>query len=40
MKATFVLSKDPSHEFGGDLTMSKLVMKLASESYDVEVIWK
>ncbi|MET0452053.1 MAG: glycosyltransferase [Mycobacterium sp.] len=38
MRATFVLSKDPSHESTGDLTMAKLVMEMARESYDIGVI--
>lgn len=38
MKATFLLSKDPTCESTGDLTMAKLVIELARESYDTAVI--
>ncbi|WP_307820085.1 glycosyltransferase [Rhodococcoides fascians] len=38
MKATFLLAKDPSHESTGDLTMARLVMGIAAESYDVRAI--
>ncbi len=38
MKATFVLAKDPSHESTGDLTMAKLVIEMARESYQTQVI--
>ncbi|MDY6811324.1 MAG: glycosyltransferase family 4 protein [Actinomycetota bacterium] len=38
MIATFVLPKDPSHESTGDLTMAKLVMDLARESFQTKVI--
>lgn len=38
MRATFVLAKDPSHESTGDLTMAKLVIALARESYETQVI--
>ncbi|MGB2921063.1 MAG: glycosyltransferase family 4 protein [Mycobacterium sp.] len=38
MIATFVLPKDPSHESTGDLTMAKLVMELAQESFQTKVI--
>ena len=38
MKATFVLAKDPSHESTGDLTMAQLVIGLARESYQTQVI--
>lgn len=38
MKATFVLAKDPSHESTGDLTMAELVIELARESYQTQVI--
>lgn len=38
MKAAFLLSKDPSLESTGDLTMANLVMDLAKTSHDVEVI--
>lgn len=35
---TFLLSKDPQTEHGGDLTLSKLVMRLAAEQFDVDAI--
>lgn len=38
MKATFLLSKDPTSESTGDLTMAKLVIELARESYETAVI--
>jgi hypothetical protein len=38
VKATFLLAKDPSHESTGDLTMARLVMGIAAESYDVRAI--
>ena len=38
MKATFLLSKDPTCESTGDLTMAKLVIRLAREAYDTAVI--
>ncbi|SFA53095.1 Glycosyl transferases group 1 [Rhodococcoides kroppenstedtii] len=38
MKATFLLPKDPSVESTGDLTMATLVMTLAAEKWDVQVV--
>jgi len=38
MRATFLLSKDPRHESTGDLTMAKLVIGLARESYEAQII--
>lgn len=38
MRATFILSKDPGYESTGDLTMARLVIDLARESYDTQVI--
>lgn len=38
VKVTFLLSKDPTSESTGDLTMAKLVMELAQESYQTSVI--
>ncbi|MBT0565932.1 glycosyltransferase [Williamsia sp. CHRR-6] len=38
MKATFLLSKDPSFESTGDMTMASLVMSLASQAMSVNVI--
>lgn len=34
-KVTFLLSKDPETEHGGDLTLSRLVMSLAAEAFEV-----
>ncbi len=36
--ATFLLSKDPDTTHGGDLTLSRLLMKLAAESLQVDVL--
>ncbi|KAA0118059.1 glycosyltransferase [Mycolicibacterium sp. P9-22] len=36
--ATFLLSKDPVAEHGGDVELSRLVMRLASDSHEVSVI--
>ena len=38
MRTTFLLSKDPSYESTGDVTMAKLVMKLARDSHSVDAI--
>lgn len=37
-RATFLLSKDPVAEHGGDVELSRLVMRLAADSYAVSVI--
>lgn len=37
-RVTFLLSKDPQTEHGGDLTLSKLVMRLAAEQFDVDAL--
>lgn len=37
-RATFMLSKDPVAEHGGDVELSRLVMRLAADSYEVSVI--
>ncbi|MCF6385472.1 glycosyltransferase family 4 protein [Mycobacterium sp. MBM] len=37
-RATFLLSKDPLCEHGGDVELSRLVMRLASDSHAVSVI--
>ncbi len=38
MKTTFILSKDPRFESTGDLTMAQLVMDLAREAHQVQVL--
>ena len=38
IKVVFLLSKDPVLEHGGDVEMSRLMMKLAAESFDVSAI--
>lgn len=35
---TFLLSKDPVTQHGGDLTLSRLVIGIAAEAFDVDVI--
>lgn len=35
---TFLLSKDPTAEHGGDIALSRLVMRLAADAFDVRVI--
>ncbi|TRW80487.1 glycosyltransferase [Mycolicibacterium sp. 018/SC-01/001] len=35
---TFLLSKDPLTEHGGDIALSRLVMRLAAEAFDVSAI--
>jgi hypothetical protein len=37
-KVVFLLSKDPVLEHGGDVEMSRLMMRLAAESFDVSAI--
>jgi glycosyltransferase involved in cell wall biosynthesis len=38
IKVTFLLSKDPVTEHGGDIELSRLVMRLAAETFDVSAI--
>jgi glycosyltransferase involved in cell wall biosynthesis len=37
-KVTFVLSKDPSTQQGGDIELSRVAMRLAAEAFDVSAI--
>lgn len=37
-KATFLLSKDPTTQQGGDIELSRVAMRLAAESFDVSAI--
>ena len=37
-KVTFLLSKDPATEHGGDIELSRVVMRLAAESFEVSAI--
>jgi glycosyltransferase involved in cell wall biosynthesis len=37
-KVTFLLSKDPDTEHGGDIALSRLVIRLAAEAFDVSAI--
>ncbi|MGV9669273.1 glycosyltransferase [Gordonia sp. NPDC003504] len=35
---TFLLSKDPEHEHGGDIALSRVVMDIARENFDVRAV--
>ena len=37
-RVTFLLSKDPATEHGGDIELSRVAMRLAAESFDVSAI--
>ncbi|WP_328354005.1 glycosyltransferase family 4 protein [Mycobacterium sp. NBC_00419] len=37
-RVTFLLSKDPELEYGGDLTLSRLVIDIAAQSWSVDAI--
>jgi hypothetical protein len=37
-KVTFLLSKDPATEHGGDIELSRLTMRLAAEAFDISAI--
>ena len=37
-KVTFLLSKDPEREYGGDLTLSRLVIGIAAQAWPVDAI--
>ena len=37
-KVTFMLSKDPTTQQGGDIELSRVAMRLAAEAFDVSAI--
>lgn len=37
-EVTFLLSKDPEHDHGGDIALSRIVIGIARESFDVSII--
>ena len=37
-RVTFLLSKDPTTEHGGDIALSRILLGIASEHYDVEAV--